>query len=177
MRACRLRTQVRFRHQAVNSGRLRMVRGPMTEDRRTFTTRLRVRTYELDINGHVNNAVYLNWAEQIATEHVEAAGFGQTWMQPHNAAWVVRRHEITYRRPAIYGDELLLTTHAESIRGARGIRKTTITRVADSEIIADLHTEWVWVRLSDGRPTRVPDELVQFFNADDLASEDAANRA
>jgi acyl-CoA thioester hydrolase len=138
----------------------------MSEDRRTYTTYLRVRTYELDINGHVNNAVYLNWTEQLATEHVDSAGFGQTWMQPHNAAWVVRRHEITYRRPAVYGDELQLTTRAESIRGARGFRRTTITRTSDGALIAELQTEWVWVRLSDGRPTRVPDDLVRFFNAD-----------
>lgn len=145
----------------------------MSDDPRTYTSRLHVRTYELDANGHVNNAVYLNWAEQIATEHVETAGFGQTWMRPLNAGWVVRHHEVTYRRPAVYGDELQLTTRAESVRGARGFRKTIITRVTDGEVIAELQTEWVWVRLSDGRPTRVPDDLVRFFSggADDTGAD------
>jgi len=133
------------------------------EDPRTYSTQWRVRTYEVDVNGHVNNAVYLNWAEQLATEHVEAAGFAQAWMRAQHAAWIVRCHEITYRRPAVYGDLLQLTTHAESIKGARGLRLTTITRVADGAAIADLRTEWVWVRLADGRPARVPDELVRFF--------------
>ena len=148
----------------------------MSDDRRAYTTRWRVRTYELDLNGHVNSAVYLNWAEQLATEHVETAGFGQTWMRPFSAGWVVRRHEITYRRPAIYGDELELTTRAEGIRGARGFRRTTITRVADSEIVAELHSEWVWVRLADGRPTRIPDELVQFFGPASPAADSSATR-
>src|SRR5215475_10312139 len=96
-------------------------------DRAQYSTRWRVRTYELDVNGHVNNAVYLNWAEQIATEHVEAAGFGQGWTVLQGGAWLVRRHEITYRRPALYGDDLELTTRALSIKGARGLRQTTIT--------------------------------------------------
>ena len=26
--------------------------------------------------------------------------------------------------------------------------------------LAEVRTEWVWVRVSDGRPTRVPPELV-----------------
>lgn len=136
-----------------------------------YSTRWRVRTYELDINGHVNNAVYLNWAEQLATEHVEAVGFGQAWMAPHNAAWIVRRHEITYRRPALYGDELELTTRAEEIRGARGFRRTTIGRVADGALIAEILTEWVWVRLADGRPARVPEELARFFNTAPAAAD------
>ena len=138
--------------------------GSIGPDRVTYTTRWRVRTYELDVDGHVNNAVYLNWAEQIATEHVEAAGFGQSWTVSQGGAWLVRRHEITYRRPALYGDELVLTTRALSIKGARGQRQTTITRAADGTVIAEVLTEWVWVRLPDGRPTRVPDEIVRYFN-------------
>ena len=98
--------------------------GTMSEDRLAYTTRWRVRTYELDANGHVNNAVYLNWAEQLATEHVEAAGFGREWTTAQQGAWVVRRHEITYRTPAVYGDELELTTRAISIKG----RAATATR-------------------------------------------------
>jgi acyl-CoA thioester hydrolase len=136
----------------------------MSPDRLAYTTHWRVRTYELDVNGHVNNAVYLNWAEQMATEHVEAAGFGRHWMMAHGAAWVVRRHEITYRRPAVYEDELELTTRAISIKGARGLRHTTITRLSDATLIAEVHTEWVWLHLPDGRPARVPDELVRFFS-------------
>jgi acyl-CoA thioester hydrolase len=133
------------------------------EDRAVFSSRWRVRTYELDVNGHVNNAVYLNWAEQLATEHIEAAGFGQSWVLAQGGAWLVRRHEITYRRPAVYGDELMLTTRAVSIKGARGLRATTVTRDSDGATIADVMTEWVWVRISDGRPTRVPDDIIRYF--------------
>ena len=141
--------------------------GTLSADRRTYTTRWRVRTYEVDVNGHVNNAVYLNWVEQVATEHTEAAGFGPAWIEAQGAAWVVRRHAITYRRPAVYGDELELTTRAMLLKGARGHRQTSITRVSDAAPIAEVETEWVWMRLADGRPTRVPDEVVRFFVADE----------
>jgi acyl-CoA thioester hydrolase len=140
--------------------------GTIGPDRATYTTRWRVRTYELDANGHVNNAVYLNWAEQLATEHIEAAGFGRAWVLAQGGAWVVRRHEITFRRPAVYGDDLELITRATSIKGARGHRQTTITRVGDGALIAEVVTEWVWVQLPEGRPTRVPDDLVRYFNPD-----------
>ena len=131
-----------------------------TERPASYTTTWRVRVYELDVNGHVNNAVYLNYAEQAATEHAEAVGFGRAWTAARGGGWVVRRHEVTYLRPATFGDELAITTCIEQIRGARGIRRTHITRPTDGAGIVEILTEWVWVRLADGRPTRVPPEVV-----------------
>jgi acyl-CoA thioesterase FadM len=53
-----------------------------------------------------------------------------------------------------------VTVKVELVKGARGVRRTTIRRVSDDALLADVLTEWVWVRLSDGRPTAVPRELV-----------------
>jgi len=111
---------------------------------------------DIDDNGHVNNAVYLSWVGQLAGEHAEACGFGRGWSQAQGGVWVVRRHDITYHRPAVNADELELTVRVESIGGARGVRRTTVDRPSDDAVVADCVTEWVWVRLSDGRPARVP---------------------
>lgn len=125
----------------------------------SYTSRWRVRRYELDANGHVNNAVFLNYAEELATDHAESMGLGAEWTRQHGGTWVIHTHAVTYHRPACYGDELEGTTCVEDVRGARGIRHTTISRVADGVLIADLMTEWVWIRLDNGRPARVPPEV------------------
>ena len=130
-----------------------------------FTLRWPVRGYELDSNGHVNNAVYLSWAEELATAHAEAAGYGREWSVSRGGGWVVRRTEITYHRPAVYGDEVELTVRVELVKGARAIRRTTITRIGDHELLAEVLTEWVWVRMSDGRPAPAPRELVELAAA------------
>jgi acyl-CoA thioesterase FadM len=106
-----------------------------------FTMRWPVRGYELDSRGHVNNATYLSWAEEIATAHAEAAGYGREWSAQHGGGWV--------------------TVRVELVKGARGVRRTTIRRALNGELFAEVLTEWVWVRLSDGRPTQVPRELVE----------------
>jgi acyl-CoA thioester hydrolase len=126
-----------------------------------FTLRWPVRGYELDSRGHVNNVVYLSWAEEIATAHAEAAGYGRQWSAKEGGGWVIRRTEITYHRPAVYGDEVELTVKVELVKGARGVRRTTIRRVAGGELLAEVLTEWVWVRLRDGRPVPAPPELVE----------------
>ena len=128
-----------------------------------FTLRWKVRTYEVDENGHVNNAVYLQWAEQLTAEHAEAVGFGREWCIERGGAWLVRRHEITFHQPARRGDEVELTVRVIALGGVRGRRETRITRAGDGTMLADVASEWVWVRIADGRPARVPPELLAIF--------------
>jgi acyl-CoA thioester hydrolase len=122
-----------------------------------------VRSYELDSNGHVNNAVYLAYAEEVAVLHAETLGFGHEWTRLQGGAWVVRKHEITYYRPARFGEDLELTTTVVGMRGARAERRTTISLVDGGPLLTEITTEWVWVRASDGRPMRVPDALLAAF--------------
>lgn len=127
------------------------------------TARFQVRQSELDLYGHVNNAVYLNWIEQAAVDHVEALGFGRGWSLGRGGGWVVREHHVTYHRPVVYGDEVLVTTLPTELAGVRGIRRTEIRRAADGALTTEAETVWVWVRLSDGRPTRIPAELLRVW--------------
>lgn len=124
-----------------------------------------MRAYELDSNGHVNNAVYMGWIEEIATRHAEAAGYGRAWTLARGGAWVIHRSEILYRRPALYGDEVEVSVRVDSIRGARGLRSTEIRRAADGELLVEARTEWAWIDVASGRPARVPRELVELVAA------------
>jgi acyl-CoA thioester hydrolase len=134
-----------------------------TADPWRFSVRYPVRQYELDPLGHVNNSVYLNWVEQVAIDHVEALGFGRAWSLERGGAWVVREHHVTYHRPVEYGDVVLVTTLPQEIGGVRGLRRTEIHREADGALTTEVMTQWIWVRASDGRPTRVPPDLLEAF--------------
>ena len=129
-----------------------------------FHGRWPVRLYELDSNGHVNNAVYLNYVEQVALEHVEAMGFGREWYRANRGGWFVREHHATYYRPATFRDYLLLTTIPLRMGAATGERHTTIVRESDQALLTEVRTLWAWVR-DDGRPGRIPEELRRIFRA------------
>lgn len=134
--------------------------GLVSSDPLVYSDHWRVRQYEIDAFGHVNNAVYLNWAEEMASRHAEASGLGAEWAASHQGGWVIRHSEITYHAPAHFGDELELRVQVELIKGTRAHRRTTIKRRSEGLLLAEVFTEWVWVRLSDGRPAPVPKELV-----------------
>jgi acyl-CoA thioester hydrolase len=142
---------------------------PAAVDRLEHSEQWRVRTFELDSNGHVNNAVYLNYAEVVATEHAEALGYGRAWTDRHQIGWAVREHRVVYHRPAGYRDLLRVTTRVGAMGGVRATRHTEIRREPGGELLAEVETTWVCVRRSDQRPTRIPSDLLDRY-ADRLAS-------
>ena len=125
----------------------------------------------------MNNAVYLNWVEQVATDHVEALGFGREWALTQGGGWVVREHHVTYHRPALFGDTVTITTRPQSLAGVRGMRRTEIHRAVDGALLTEVVTEWVWVRTSTGRPARVPRELLASSPAAEPPRQVGAGRA
>jgi acyl-CoA thioesterase FadM len=47
--------------------------------------------------------------------------------------------------------------------GVRGRRHTEIRLAAHDTLLAEVASEWVWVRIADGRPARVPPELLAAY--------------
>src|SRR5437868_7223993 len=71
----------------------------------------------IDELGHVNNAVWVQWIQQIAVAHWDAVADAA-----HKEAyyWVVVRHEIDYLRAAHQGDTVTARTWVgEAPQGAR----------------------------------------------------------
>ena len=151
-----------------------------------FAAYFKVRHYEMDALGHVNNAVYLHYLEQAAYEHSAAAGFSDERTRALGGMWIVRRHEIEYLRSATAGDVLQVVTWAVEFKGARAVRDYAIFRYegpssdphslpADGflpltqELPADplvrAQTLWVWADVLTARPRRIPAVLYPaFFN-------------
>jgi acyl-CoA thioester hydrolase len=122
--------------------------------------RLRVRQYEIDVLGHVNNAVYLNYLEQVAVEHAERLGFSHARLLEVGGLFVVRRFEIDYLGAAVAGDELDVTTWVESISGARAIRSYDIRKVGAAKPLVTARAVWAWIDARTFRPRPIPPEMI-----------------
>jgi acyl-CoA thioester hydrolase len=74
-----------------------------------FTTPVVVRGYELDIQGHLNNAVYHQYAEHARWECLGAAGVGQDKLLAAGIGPVQLEATIKFFRELRAGDEVEVT--------------------------------------------------------------------
>ena len=116
---------------------------------------------DIDDLGHVNNIVYLRWVQEAATAHWRAAAPPEA---VDAVAWVVRRHEIDYRHPAMPGDRIVVRTWIGAAEGLTFERLTAILRASDRRVLAEGRTLWIPVDARSGRPTRVSEEVRRRFS-------------
>lgn len=83
----------------------------------TFFTRLplKVRDYECDMQGVVNNSVYQNYYEHARHEYLIERGFDFAEITRSGIHLVVIRAEIDYKRPLKSGDYFVLMSALERI--------------------------------------------------------------
>ena len=115
---------------------------------------------DIDELGHVNNAVWVQWIQEIAVAH---------WRSVADAAhddayfWVVVRHEIDYLRAAFDGDRMTGRTWVgEAPKGARFDRFVEMTG-NDGRPCVRARTHWAIIDKASGRPIRVPPEVIAPF--------------
>ncbi len=63
------------------------------ETSRVYQFSFRISEDVLDENGHVNNVVYVQWMQEAATKHAEAAGCLQA-NKAAGAALIARSHQF-----------------------------------------------------------------------------------
>ena len=116
---------------------------------------LRVRTYECDGYGHVNNANYLNYLEFARYELLREVGFKYEEMVKAGYGVYVAKVEIEYKRPAITDDELLIKSWPVKKGAVSGVIAQEVWRGDD--LLVNAKVTWAFVD-SRGMPTKLPPE-------------------
>ncbi len=130
---------------------------------RSFIRPFRVRHYEVDFLGHLNNANYVRFMQEAAIEASTEAGFSPQWYRENGTGWVIRRLEIRYHAQARYGEELNITTWVSDLKRATSHREYLITRMNDGAQMARARVNWVYVDLKTGQPIRIPEYFREAF--------------
>lgn len=130
----------------------------------------RVRTYDVDRQNIVHNAVYLYWLEVGRVEYFRALGLPidvQTFITKHH--FVVAHVEINYLGAARFDEEYEVLTRTTFMKNSSfGIEQ--IIRLTNGDIL--LHASAVIVHLNPARriSERIPDsyrKLVREFEGED----------
>ena len=118
---------------------------------------------DIDENEHANNLCYVRWMNEAAVAHSAENGWTAQRYIDLGASWFARKHTIEYLAPSFEGDKLVVRTGVSDWKNIRSTRKYRFVRMSDNKVIAEAETLWVFVNLSTGRPTRIPEEVVEAF--------------
>ncbi|MGW0767122.1 acyl-CoA thioesterase [Streptomyces sp. NPDC002676] len=78
-----------------------------------YSVRVTVRGYETDTQGHLNQAVYLNYAEHARWSLLREAGISQTRLTGQGVGPVALETTISFRRELLAGEEIDVTCEFE----------------------------------------------------------------
>lgn len=118
---------------------------------------------DIDELGHVNNAVWVRWIQEVATRHWQSVASAE---QQAAYIWVVTRHEIDYLRPLHEGERVNARTWVgDAPRGARFDRHMEFIG-EDGKPRVRARTGWAIVDTASQRPIRVPAEVAAPFLGD-----------
>jgi acyl-CoA thioester hydrolase len=125
-----------------------------------FERRITATAADIDELGHVNNAVWVRWIQDVATAHwAEAAA------PEHQQAyfWVVIRHEIDYLRAVLPGETVTARTWVpDAPRGAKFDRHIEFLGEDGKPRVRSI-TTWAMIERASGRPMRVTPEIAAPF--------------
>lgn len=127
-------------------------------DSNLYTKVIKVEESHLDTLNHVNNTVYLHWAQEIAGEHwIHITGEGNTDVH----YWVVYQHNIQYKKQVFLGESLRVETSVHPMEGIRFPRSVNFYR--EDVLVVAARTDWILVDAKTHRPKRLSPEVLALF--------------
>jgi acyl-CoA thioester hydrolase len=123
-----------------------------------FTMQRQVEWMDLDAYEHVNNVVYVNYAEEAAAQDFSARGWSPTKLAEAGLMIVTRRIQIQYLSMAIWGEKLKISTHMLQRNETGGSRYVGMTH-ADGSPVAECILHWELVSRKSGEARPLPEGI------------------
>jgi acyl-CoA thioester hydrolase len=121
-----------------------------------FTLDFEVRDYECDLQGIVNNAVYLNYLEHARHVFLKSRGCDFAELARQKINLVVVRIELDYVRSLGSGDRFRISVETERVSRLRFGFIQEIRRLPNNEVI--LRGRVIGTSLNEeGKPTLMPE--------------------
>lgn len=129
-----------------------------------FTLTLLPRPDDIDGLNHTNNAVYVQWCEQIGWAHSETLGLALGDYQRLDRAMAIRRGEYDYILPTFVGEDLTLATWLVGGDGKLTMeRRFQLIRNSDQATVLRGRWDLVCIEMSSGRARRMPPEFLAAY--------------
>lgn len=131
-------------------------------DKVSFQHSFSVEPQHIDDLNHVNNVVYLQWVQEIASMHWDILASKE---MKDSHIWMVLRHEIEYLGQAYLNDEISVYTWIDE---THGVKSTRIVHVyANQKLLTTAKTTFCLLDKTTLKPKRVGADILQLFKKGD----------
>jgi acyl-CoA thioester hydrolase len=125
-----------------------------------FRLEFRVRDYECDIQGVVNNANYQHYLEHARHEYLISKGISFAKLHDEGLDLIVTKAEIDYKYPLRSMDSFIVTVDIQREGNVRLIFLQDIFRIPDNKLI--VHGKITGIASRKGKPV-APGNLVELL--------------
>jgi thioesterase-3 len=121
-----------------------------------------VRSTEIDVNGHVNNAKYLEYLEWGREEWYEQAGLSYDTFTQMGIQTVTVNININYKKECKQGDKLTIICLPDKVgRSSYALKQQIVNR--QGELCADATVTSVAMDIASRKSREVPQDLRDLF--------------
>jgi len=128
-----------------------------------FDLRIKVKPEHIDVLGHVNNVVYVQWMQDVASAHIETLGVGLDQYLEMKHAMVAVEHHVQYRKAAMLDDDIILRTWLYEINALYSFRQYVFFNAKDQSLLFTGNTKWACIEIASGRPKRMSPTFIQAY--------------
>lgn len=126
----------------------------------SHSTKLRVRYGETDQMGYCYYGNYAQYFEVGRVEALRHVGMSYRAMEDQGVMLPVSEYNVRYKAPALYDDELTITTTITKLKGPRLYFDYTIHN-DEGILIAEASTTLVFVAKENMRPSKAPKDFIE----------------
>ena len=113
---------------------------------------------DIDVLGHVNNKVYLDWCELVSWDHSKSLGITPQTYQELRCACVVVRNKIEYLGSLFENDSIVISTWITDTDSKLKLsRLFQVIRAKDNKTVFRSNVDYACINLDTYKPTRMPD--------------------
>ncbi|MCU4492148.1 acyl-CoA thioesterase [Acinetobacter guillouiae] len=128
-----------------------------------FDLKIKVKPEHIDVLGHVNNVVYVQWMQDVASAHIETLGVGLDQYLEMKHAMVAVEHHVQYRKAAMLDDDIILRTWLYEINALYSFRQYAFFNAKDQSLLFTGNTKWACIEIASGRPKRMSPTFIQAY--------------
>jgi acyl-CoA thioester hydrolase len=123
----------------------------------------RIRHYECDAFGHLNNVSFLRFMQETAYDASAAVGYDMVCYENTGTRWFIRETHIEYLAPVYYGDTVIVRSWVRDFHRVRSIRAYEMFQKGSGKMVARAWSDWVYIEADRFRPITIPMEMKKAF--------------